>query len=211
MDRAALAEALADDEGAPYRVSIVLLVDGSGSMKPFATTVPDAIEGFVTKLRDAERPERSRLAVVTFAERGEVALGFQPLSAELRLREYAPEGGTRLVDTVRDVLLVLLERRWDEDERVVVAVLTDGRDTAGTPDSRWEVQALALRARAKAWTLLTFGIGTDARHAARGLGFPDDAESAQTLARSAGSLHESLAYVAYRSIPPGGSGVVPRS
>src|SRR5579859_7800967 len=157
MDRAALAEALADDEGGPYRVSIVLVVDSSGSMKPFAAAVPDAIETFVSKLRDAERPEGARLAVVTFAERGEIALGFQPLSAEVHLRTYAPEGGTRLVDTVRDMLLVLLDRRWDEDERVVVAVITDGRDTAGTPDSRWEAQALALRARAKAWTLLTFG------------------------------------------------------
>jgi hypothetical protein len=42
-------------------------------------------------------------------------------TGDVRLVDYVPEGGTRLVDTVRDVLLVLLDRAWNEDERVVVA------------------------------------------------------------------------------------------
>jgi Mg-chelatase subunit ChlD len=210
VDHLALQQALADTETEPFLVSIVLIVDKSGSMQAFAQTVPEAVEHFVSVLRAGNAAERARLAVVTFAERGEIAMGFTPLTGDVRLLDYAPEGGTRLVDTVRDVLLVLLDRTWNEDERVVVAVVTDGKDTSSTPDGRWEVQSLSLRARARDWTLLTFGIGTDGVVAARSLGFPDDPESAQTLARRAESLFDSLAYVSSRSIPPGVSGVVSR-
>lgn len=210
MDLQALRDALADTGQDPFLVSIVLVVDESGSMKPFARAVPEAVEHFVQTLRQREVAARCRLAVVTFAERGEIALGFTPLTDPVSLRDYAPEGGTRLVDTVRDVLLVLLDRPWGEDERVVVAVITDGKDTSSNPDGRWELQSLSLRARSREWTLLTFGIGTDAANAARSMGFPEDPQSAQTLARSAESLFESLAVVSSRSIPPGTSGVVRR-
>jgi Mg-chelatase subunit ChlD len=207
MDHRTLVDAFSDTGAEAFGVSIVLLVDESGSMKPFARSVPEALDRFVGSLREGGAAESSRLAVVTFAERGEIALPFTALTAELRLEGYAPEGGTRLVDTVRDVLLTLLDRTWGEDERVVVAVITDGKDTSSTPEGRWELQSLSLRAQAREWTLLTFGIGTDARVAARSLGFPDDPESAQTLARSAESLFASLAYVSSRSVPPGVSGV----
>jgi Mg-chelatase subunit ChlD len=212
MDHVALQQALADTdtEAEPFLVSIVLIVDKSGSMQAFAQTVPEAVEHFVSVLRAGNAADRCRLAVVTFAERGEIAMGFTPLPADVHLVDYRPEGGTRLIDTVRDVLLVLLDRAWNEDERVVVAVVTDGKDTSSTPEGRWEVQSLSLRACARDWTLLTFGIGTDGVVAARSLGFPDDAESAQTLARRAESLFDSLAYVSSRSIPPGVSGVVTR-
>jgi Mg-chelatase subunit ChlD len=205
MDPVALQHALADAGDASFLASIVLIVDRSGSMQPFAQTVPEAVAHFVDVLRAGRAADRSRLAVVTFAERGEVALGFTPLTSDVRLRDYVPEGGTRLVDTVRDVLLVMLDRAWNDDERVVVAVVTDGRDTSSTPEGRWELQSLSLRARARDWTLLTFGIGTDGVVAARSLGFPDDPESAQTLARRAESLFDSLAYVSSRSLPPGAS------
>jgi len=207
MDHRGLLEAFSDTGAEAFGVSIVLLVDQSGSMKPFAPAVPQAFDRFVASLRESGAAESSRLAVVTFAERGEIALPFTALTAEVQLGGYAPEGGTRLVDTVRDVLLALLERTWGEDERVIVAVITDGKDTSSTPEGRWELQSLSLRAQTREWTLLTFGIGIDARIAARSLGFPDDAESAQTLARSAESLFESLAYLSSRSIPPGVSGV----
>jgi Mg-chelatase subunit ChlD len=207
MDHRALLEAFSDTGVEAFAVSIVLLVDQSGSMTPFASAVPEAFDRFVQSLREGGAADSSRLAVITFAERGEIALPFTPLMAELRLDRYAPEGGTRLVDTVRDVLLARLERAWGEDERVIVAVVTDGKDTSSTPDGRWELQSLSLRAQTRDWTLLTFGIGTDARIAARSLGFPDDPQSAQTLARSAESLFESLAYVSSRSLPPGVSGV----
>jgi Mg-chelatase subunit ChlD len=210
VDPLELQRALADTDPEPFLVSIVLIVDKSGSMKAFARTVPEAVEHLVTVLRSGDAADRCRLAVVTFAERGEIAMGFTPLSSDVRLVDYAPEGGTRLVDTVRDVLLVLLDRAWNEGERVVLAVVTDGKDTASTPEGRWEVQSLSLRARARDWTLLTFGIGTDGVVAARSLGFPDDPESAQTLARRAESLFDSLAYVSSRSIPPAQSGVTRR-
>src|SRR5580704_7731658 len=148
MDPGALERAFADDGDAPFAVSIILIVDKSGSMKPFASAVPEAVERFVRTLRNAEAADPCRLAVITFAERGEIAVGFTPLTAEPRLQDYAPNGGTRLVDTVRDVLVVLLDRSWDERERVVVAVLTDGKDTSSTPEGRWELQSLSLRAQA---------------------------------------------------------------
>jgi Mg-chelatase subunit ChlD len=211
MDLLSLQQALADAGSESFfQVSIVLLVDKSGSMKAFAKTVPEAVDHFVTSLRDANAADRCRLAVVTFAERGELAVGFTPLTNDVRLADYAPDGGTRLADTVRDVLLVLLDRTWSDDERVVVAVITDGKDTSSTPEGLWEVKSLSLQAQARDWTLLTFGIGTSAVVAARTIGFPDDPDSAQSLARSPESLFESLAYVSSRSIPPTQSGVVRR-
>jgi Mg-chelatase subunit ChlD len=207
VDPRELEQALADGGPEPFVVSVVLVVDQSGSMKPFAEAVPAAFDQLVGSFLASPDAERARLAVVTFAERGELTLGFTPPGPDVHLRDYAPEGGTRLVDTVRDVLLAMVAHRFGDDERVVVAVITDGKDTASTPDSRWEVQALASRALARDFVLLTFGIGTDAANAARTLGFPDDPASAQTLARRAESLFESLSAVTSRSIPPGVSGV----
>jgi Mg-chelatase subunit ChlD len=208
VDPRELEQALADDGGPePFLVSVVLVVDESGSMKPFAQAVPAAFDDLVARFLESPEHARTRIAVVTFAERGELSLGFTAPRPDLHLDGYAPEGGTRLVDTVRDVLIALLAHSFDDDERIVVAVITDGKDTASTPDSRWEVKALATRALARDFVLLTFGIGTDATHAARTLGFPEDAASAQTLARRAESLFDSLAVVGSRSIPPGVSGV----
>src|SRR5580704_5667294 len=102
MDSNELEQALADTGAERFLVSIVLLVDKSGSMKAFAQTVPEAVEHFVTVLRQGNAADRCRLAVVTFAERGEIAMGFTPLTADVRLANYEPEGGTRLVETVRD-------------------------------------------------------------------------------------------------------------
>jgi Mg-chelatase subunit ChlD len=209
MNHDELREAFADVGAEPFGVSIVLMVDSSGSMKPFAGAVPEAVDRFVKTLREVHAADTCRLAIVTFAERGEIALGFTPLTADVGLPRFEPEGGTRLVDTVRDVMVVLLQREWSDGEHVVVAIITDGKDTASSPEGRWEMQSLALRARARDWTLLTFGIGTDALVAARSLGFPDDPASAQTLERRAESLFESLASVSSRSIPPGASGVRP--
>jgi Mg-chelatase subunit ChlD len=211
VDPRDLLQALTEGGPEPFAVSVVLVVDRSGSMLPFASAVPAAFDDLVGRYLESEHAERTRIAVVTFAERGELLIPFSAPSPDLHLPGYAPEGGTRLVDTVRDVLLSMLEHRFDDDERVVVAVITDGKDTASTHDSRWEVKALASRALARDFVLLTFGIGTDASFAARTLGFPEDAASAQTLARRAESLFESLGTVSSRSMPPGVSGILRRT
>jgi Mg-chelatase subunit ChlD len=211
VDPRDLLNALTEAGSEPFVVSVVLVVDQSGSMKPFARAVPEAFDELLERYLASPDAERTRIAVVTFAERGELSLGFSRPSPDLHLVDYAPEGGTRLVDTVRDVLLAMLEHRFGEEERVVVAVITDGKDTVSTPDSRWEVKALAGRALARDFVLLTFGIGTDAANAARTLGFPDDAAFAQTLAHRAESLFESLNVVSSHSVPPGVSGGLPRT
>jgi len=102
-------------------VSMVLVLDSSGSMKQASEKVVAAAAAFVETLR----PEDS-LGMLTFADKVNVAHAITTNRANTieTLAEYKADGGTALYDALCDSLLML---KGVKGRRAVVT-LTDGRD-----------------------------------------------------------------------------------
>jgi VWFA-related protein len=138
-------------------VSMVLVLDSSGSMKRASEQVVAAAAAFVGALR----PEDS-LGMLTFADKVDVAhaITTNRTSTLETLAEYKAEGGTALYDALCDSLLML---KGIKGRRAVV-VLTDGRDedNPGTgPGSvkTWE-SVLRLLQDQQDITIFPVGLGT---------------------------------------------------
>jgi Ca-activated chloride channel family protein len=103
-------------------VSVVLVLDSSGSMKRDAAAVMEAARSFVAAL-----PAKDSLGVMTFADRPILAhdLSTNRDSALRAIGTYTAVGGTALYDALGESFLRL--QRVKVGRRVVV-VLTDGRD-----------------------------------------------------------------------------------
>jgi Ca-activated chloride channel homolog len=102
-------------------VSVVLVLDASGSMRNDAGQVMEAARSFVGAL-----PDKDSLAVMQFADRPVLV---QDLSTHRQasleaIDQYQAGGGTALYDALIDSL----RRLARVDGRRVVVVLTDGRD-----------------------------------------------------------------------------------
>jgi VWFA-related protein len=102
-------------------VSMVLVLDSSGSMKRVSEQVVAAAATFVETLR----PEDS-LGMLTFADKVNVAhaITTNRQNTVQTLTEYKAEGGTALYDALCDSLLMLKGLKG----RRAVVILTDGRD-----------------------------------------------------------------------------------
>ena len=102
-------------------VSMVLVLDSSGSMKRASEQVMAAAAAFVRALR----PEDS-LGMLTFADKVDVAHAITTNRASTleTLAGYRAEGGTALYDALCDSMLMLKGLKG----RRAVVVLTDGRD-----------------------------------------------------------------------------------
>ena len=102
-------------------VSMVLVLDSSGSMKRASEQVVAAAATFVETLR----PEDS-LGLLTFADKVDVAhaITTNRQNTVQTLSEYKAEGGTALYDALCDSLLMLKGLKG----RRAVVILTDGRD-----------------------------------------------------------------------------------
>jgi Ca-activated chloride channel family protein len=102
-------------------VSMVLVLDSSGSMRLASDKVVAAAAAFVGALR----PEDS-LGMLTFADKVNVSHAITTNRANTleTLAEYKAEGGTALYDALCDSLLMLKGLKG----RRAVVILTDGRD-----------------------------------------------------------------------------------
>ena len=102
-------------------VSIMLVLDSSGSMRKDAQAVMDAARTFVKAL-----PSQDKLAVMTFADKPELAHDLTT-NREWSLDaigRYVASGGTALYDAMFDSLARLKRA----DGRTAIVVMTDGRD-----------------------------------------------------------------------------------
>lgn len=102
-------------------VSMVLVLDSSGSMKRAAEQVMAAASAFVGALR----PEDS-MGMLTFADKVDVvhAITTNRANSYEALAGYRAEGGTALYDALCDSMLMLKGLKG----RRAVVILTDGRD-----------------------------------------------------------------------------------
>ena len=134
-------------------VSVVLVLDSSGSMKKDAAAVMDAARSFVGSL-----PAKDNLAVMTFDDQPVFRQDFgTDRDASLAaIDKYQAVGGTALYDA----LFESLTRLRNVQGRRVIVVLTDGRDennpgtAPGSTHTLPEVEALLKDVGA-----MVFGIG----------------------------------------------------
>jgi Ca-activated chloride channel homolog len=136
-------------------VSIVLVLDQSGSMRKAADAVKAAAKSFVGSLRLEDK-----LAIMRFSDRSilESDLSTARSDSLEAIDEYEPRGGTALYDAVHDAL----SRLKTVEGRRVVVVLTDGRDenSAGTgPGSITTFDQLEKSLRETEVTVFTIALG----------------------------------------------------
>jgi Ca-activated chloride channel family protein len=138
-------------------VSIVMVLDQSGSMKKAAAEAVAAAKSFAGALR----PE-DKLAILRFADTAVLA---QDLSTDREaslaaLDAYTARGGTALYDAVQ----AALGRLQRVEGRRVVVVFTDGRDenNAGSgPGSRAALADVMVELRQSGALVFAIGLGTN--------------------------------------------------
>ena len=143
-------------EEATTPVSIVLMLDASGSMRPGAAQVKEAARSFVGAL-----PDKDSLGVLQFAD---APLLVQDLSTKRKMSldaidQYQAIGGTALYDA----LIEGLARLKRVDGRRAIVVLTDGRDENNPGTAPGSVHSLAdvvVAARDTGAAIYAIGLGT---------------------------------------------------
>ena len=137
-------------------LSLVLTLDGSGSMKTREADVIESARAFVSALR----PEDA-LAVVLFSDTVTFAhdLSTNRNLSHDAIQKYEARGGTALFDAVSDSL----RRLRDAGGRRVLVVMTDGRDenNPGTgPGSTRTLNDALKDLKESGATVFTIGLGT---------------------------------------------------
>ena len=102
-------------------VSIILVLDESGSMKRAAPMVMESARKFVESL-----PDKDKLAVMLFSDKTDMIHDLTTIRvwAMDAIKRYSVKGGTALYDAVVESL----QRLTRVEGRRAVVVLTDGRD-----------------------------------------------------------------------------------
>jgi Ca-activated chloride channel family protein len=141
-------------------VSVILALDGSGSMKKTEAGVRNAAGSFISAL-----PEKDSLGILQFADS---AVLVQDLSKDRKhaneaVADYTANGGTALYDA----LMLSLERLRRVEGRRVVVVLTDGVDenNPGTaPGSTHTLNDVRAAIKDTGATVFPIGLGTKVDH-----------------------------------------------
>lgn len=165
---------------------IALLVDASGSMSPLRLQVLRSVDAYVATLR--EIPANVRGTLTVFNDRVRVIYQGVPMMMVSRLgSEYVPAGETALYDAIVETVEGLAQQVRAAD-RVIVAIMTDGRDTVSRT-SQAATRDLVLAYSAKGWQFVFLGADPDV---GRSLGITTCA----TLVRSTEGVRLALQAVA---------------
>jgi Ca-activated chloride channel family protein len=103
-------------------VSIIFVIDISGSMKKPVADVREAVRRVLTAAAEGDE-----FAVIEFSDSPRVTVGFTglPTAVEERIRQFTPAGRTSLTDAIT---LALLEMRRARQSRKALIVVSDGQD-----------------------------------------------------------------------------------
>jgi VWFA-related protein len=173
-------------EASDVPIDLILLIDGSSSMRDKMPIVHEAALGFLTTLRD-----RDRGAVVSFADTVSVvqALTTDRAALETAVKSTRAHGATAL----HNALYVSLKQfggaaqQGSDVRRQAIAVLSDGEDTSSVVPFD-DVLALARRSGVAIYTIRMqseFGAARDQRENGKRY-FSDSAYALRSLAQDTG-------------------------
>jgi len=147
---------------------ILLLVDRSGSMASIVDATLRGMQGFVRKQQEREH---TNLSVVAFGTNGDGDLQLQtlldtriadPHSTAIVPSMYQPMGGTPLLAAAWETIN-RLEKRQRRQDRVLLAIMTDGFENASGPS--YDIRKLRTRIKqkiAQGWQIVYLGAEIDA-------------------------------------------------
>jgi uncharacterized protein YegL len=145
------------------KVHISIVLDRSGSMADCRDDAVAAVNGYLRQVRRDGTAE-TRLSVILFDSTSiDTIRDRVPVKAcpELTLDEYAPRGGTPLLDAV-GYSIGLLDCLSDKDERRIMAIMTDGLENASREYTRAKLKGLLDRKQKEdGWLIVYLGAGHD--------------------------------------------------
>ncbi|MDQ7822852.1 MAG: VWA domain-containing protein [Candidatus Eremiobacteraeota bacterium] len=138
-------------------LSVVILLDGSGSMKGSTDEVKKAARLFITLLSP-----KDRAALIFFSDRVTVTAPFTREHGELEkaVSKLSAEGGTALYDSIYKASMLLAAQK---DDRKAIILLTDGVDENGpgtAPGSMHTFSESLACAKEKGTIIYPIGIGS---------------------------------------------------
>jgi hypothetical protein len=149
---------------------IMLLVDRTGSMLPYASQVVDGLN-FYAKALCAQAPGPVFATLATFAEEVTTHYRQRPIHRvdKFRLESYMPEGQTALYDAICATVGLL---PLTSPQRQMVVILSDGEDVCSVTSLTDCAEAIA-QAQANGVLLVFLGDGPEALATAAVLGIPE--------------------------------------
>ena len=167
-------------------VHIVFVLDRSGSMEWIKHDAAGGFNAFVEEQR--KLPGKARITLIQFDDRYEVNCEKVKLKDAPTLvvgQNYIPRGSTALNDALGKAVT-----SHESEERVIVAVFTDGQENASREYTTASLKALVERKQADGWEFhyLSSDLNTFANAAALGV------RAANTMQVSPDSLGTQCAY-----------------
>ncbi len=197
---------------ADSRLYVHVLLDRSGSMESCRDKTIGAFNEYVHSLK-VQSQAGTRLSLTTF-DTESTDLVFDTLRAEdtpkLTRKTFVPRGGTPLFDAVSAVVSRIDKVTLLPDERVVLAILTDGEENSSREMTADAVRKLLIDRQERCnWLLQYLGANQSAWDAGARIGIAPDhsidfavasvAPAMQSMAKSAGRFRSSAMQVARKS------------
>lgn len=148
---------------------VTLLLDCSGSMQPRRDETIREVNRYLDNLKSDG--QRYKVTVITFNEHTETLIYRKDIRdvGELEHSEYHPNGWTRLLDAVGQVLSG--HGSSYPEERQLFCVITDGEENSSRQYGLQEVRNLIDRRRSEDFQFVFLGSGPGSWSAGRSLGF----------------------------------------
>jgi len=163
---------------------VTLLLDRSGSMEEIRDETIEAVNSYISHLKDSQDDIRLSLALFdspfpgTEMKLEKIFVAKKVDKVQLLTRsDFAPRGGTPLLDAVATTILAVEESLIGKTAKVVLAIQTDG-DERHSKDFSWNAVKAMISAKEKAgWQVNFLGAGINAYKQGERLGI----SRAQTL------------------------------
>lgn len=186
----------------------LLILDESGSMRKIYKQALSGANETIQTVRAAQKahPELDqRLTFVTFntayeghPTQGNIKTVFNDVPIgevrDLTYKDYNPNACTPLYDAM-GTSITALESKFNEGDRALVTIITDGLENASREYTRKAVKEMVDRLREKGWTFVYIGANQDAVEVAKGLSinnhmaYESDPEGTMKMFKEVSSRH----------------------
>jgi Mg-chelatase subunit ChlD len=153
-------------------IDLVLVIDKSGSMHGLED---DTIGGFNSLLEKQKKlPVQTEVTTVMFNDKSDVVHERTEISKvePLSSKNYMPGGRTALLDSVGSTIdkVCAYKNIDDKDNKVIFAIITDGRENASTEYQKKNVKDLIEKKQKDGWEFIFLGANIDAISEAGSIG-----------------------------------------
>ena len=147
------------------RIFNLIIIDESGSMQSIKREAIDSVNETIQTIRSAQNKHDDQehyVSLITFNDDVKTVYECVPVNGvkELTAETYQPDCCTALYDAM-GISLNALRKKVDEDDKVLVTVVTDGYENASKEYSGKAIKALVDELKAKGWVFAYIGANQD--------------------------------------------------